>query len=123
MKLYIKGIKFFSFILIIIIGTCIFIRKSSVLTKNVTKAVKNSLTTQSNYIAVGNSSPKHLSRSDLKKLVNIGLNPNMKDILVLNHRCRINDTLFNIIVWINQDSVVQAVSKPTKFIPQTINVQ
>lgn len=117
MKPYIKGLKLFSFLFIIIVSTFIFIRKKDRLSLNIEEKIKNNLVVDKNYLAVENSPIRKLSKTDKQKL-NILSNIktcDLADIYILDHKFRINDTLFLVQVFVDKENNVKALDKPIKF--------
>ena len=114
LKPYVKGFKLFSFIFIIISGTLYFIRKADLLNRHVSLAVKNSLTVDKNYLSVNTSAPTSLTKADRNLVFKLGLDSNISGIYKVNHKCRINDTLNSVIVFVDKDSIVRAIQKPIK---------
>lgn len=115
-KPFIKGLKLFSFLLLIIVCTFSVIRKRDKLSLNIEEGVKNNLPVSRNYIAINNSSIRKLSKADKSKFNSI-LNKkisNYKEINTLDHRYRINDTLFSVQVFFDRNNDIKAIDKPIK---------
>jgi hypothetical protein len=117
LKKYIKGLKFLLLVTFVLWGTAYFIRRADLLTRNVDKAVKNSLIVEKKHLTIKNSIFKYLTTSDRRLMVKLGITNNTRGILKVNHICRINDTLNSVIVFVDQDSIVQAIDSPVKIHP------
>lgn len=116
MKKYIKGFKLFSFLIIIIGSTFIVIRKKDKLSISIEQEIKNNLEVDKNYFAINNSTIRKLTKQDKAKL---NLISNLKiynqdELYILDHKCRINDTLYLVQVFVDKENNVKALDKPTK---------
>lgn len=121
MKKFIKGAKLFCLLAVIMLGTKCFIRKSDNLSQNIEANVKNNLDVKKSYETISNSSPRRLNQKEKKQLVNQHPELNLQNsskvldsILLVNHKCRLNDTLFNVSVYVLKNNIVYAVDKPIK---------
>lgn len=116
-KPYIKGIKLFSFLFIIVFNTFLVIRKKDKLSLNIEESIRSNLPVDKNYLAINNSPFRKLDKADEVKL-NLLLskkNSNLAEIYVFDHKCRINDTLFLVEVFVDRQNNIKALDKPIKF--------
>lgn len=117
MKKYIKGAKLLGLLATIIFGTCYFIRKSDSLSENIEISVKNTLTVSKNYKSISNSNPRTLSPDEKNQLINQHPELNLKkskdinSIFLVQHKCRLNDTLYSVLVYVSKSNFVYAVDR------------
>ncbi|TBO42247.1 hypothetical protein [Pedobacter kyonggii] len=119
MKKYVKGIKLFSLIVIIIMGTVYFIRKADALDINIKTSVKNSLEVDRGYISIGNSKLRNMTRKEAKTFETLFHSTLTKkyskaQILITDHRCRIKDTLYTMPVYVSMENEVLAIGEKLK---------
>lgn len=117
MKKYRKIIKLLLYMGVLLFGTYCLIRKVDKLSMNVMESVKNNLEVEKGYFSISNSSLRKLSKNDKIKFKNLSHTKKINDSLnlfILDHKCRMNDTLYSVEVFVDKHDNVIAVNKPVK---------
>lgn len=116
MKPYKKGIKLIVFISLLFFFTLYFARKADTLAININENVRTSLLVDKGYSSVSISKSRRLTKAEInrfKELLHIQPTK-MNDVLIVDHKFRINDTLYSVQVFINKNNEVISLDQPKK---------